>query len=206
MNTPYIPSKSDISDLKEACGYPQKAPRPDLNDFAARCHAASKSWWHHPVTGEPIERNPRELLMLAISEIAEAMEGERKNLMDDHLHDRKMAEVEMADYVIRLADFAGGMKIENIIPHDTVENMPDNKGQSLYWLCRHTTDILDRDTDVGWDWDSGEEIGFCIAYAEAYCEKHGYDLWAAVECKLRYNQYRADHKPENRVKEGGKSF
>ena len=39
--------------------------------------------------------------MLTISEIAEAMEGERKNLMDDHLPHRKMAEVEIADAYIR---------------------------------------------------------------------------------------------------------
>ena len=35
--------------------------------------------------------------MLIVSEIAEAMEGERKDLMDDKLPHRKMAEVELAD-------------------------------------------------------------------------------------------------------------
>lgn len=45
--------------------------------------------------------------MLMVSEIAEAMEGERKDLMDDHLPGRKMAEVEMADAVIRIADYCG---------------------------------------------------------------------------------------------------
>lgn len=32
------------------------------------------------------------------------------------------------------------------------------------------------------------------------------DLGGAVVEKMKYNQQRADHKPENRVKEGGKSF
>lgn len=46
-------------------------------------------------------------LMLIVSEIAEAMEGHRKNLMDDHLKTRKMYEVELADAVIRIFDLAG---------------------------------------------------------------------------------------------------
>lgn len=46
--------------------------------------------------------------MLIVSEIAEAMEGERKNLMDDKIPSRKMAEVELVDALIRIFDFAGG--------------------------------------------------------------------------------------------------
>lgn len=46
--------------------------------------------------------------MLIVSEIAEAMEGERKNLMDDKLPHRRMAEVELADALIRIFDYAGG--------------------------------------------------------------------------------------------------
>lgn len=46
--------------------------------------------------------------MLMVSEIAEAMEGERKNLMDDKIPSRKMAEVELVDVLIRLFDYAGG--------------------------------------------------------------------------------------------------
>lgn len=46
--------------------------------------------------------------MLVVSEIAEAMEGERKDLMDDKIPSRKMAEVEIVDALIRLFDYAGG--------------------------------------------------------------------------------------------------
>jgi hypothetical protein len=34
----------------------------------------------------------------------------------------------------------------------------------------------------------------------------GYDLAGAIMEKLAYNQQRADHKPEARAAEGGKSF
>lgn len=46
--------------------------------------------------------------MLIVSEVSEAMEGERKDLMDDKLPHRKMAEVELADALIRILDYAAG--------------------------------------------------------------------------------------------------
>lgn len=78
-----------------------------LNLLADEIFRANATWWHHPVTGDRLQRNKGELLMLIVSEISEAMEGERKNLMDDHLPNRKMAEVELADALIRIFDYAG---------------------------------------------------------------------------------------------------
>ena len=51
-------------------------------------------------------------LMLIVSEVAEAMEGHRKNLMDDKLPHRKMIEVELADALIRVADLAGALGLD----------------------------------------------------------------------------------------------
>lgn len=78
-----------------------------LNDLALECHKANQHWWHDPVTGIRLERNKGELLCLIHSEVSECMEGERKNLMDTHLPHRKMAEVELADILIRIFDYAG---------------------------------------------------------------------------------------------------
>lgn len=115
----------------------------NLNDYAKACHEANKKWWQDPATGEPIERDKLNLLFLVISEVAEAGEGVRKDCMDDHLPHRKMEEVELADTLIRIFDYAGGF---------------------------------------------------------------GLDLQGAFEEKMAYNRNRADHKHENRVKEGGKKF
>lgn len=79
-----------------------------LNEYSAAVHAANQKWWHDLETGQPLKRNKGELLMLIVSEVAEAMEGERKDLMDDKLPHRKMAEVELADAVIRIFDYAAG--------------------------------------------------------------------------------------------------
>lgn len=87
-----------------------------LNDYGREVHQANIKWWRNIATGEPIERNTGELLMLAVSELAEAMEGHRKNKMDDHLPHRKMFEVEIVDCFIRLLDLASarGIDVESI--------------------------------------------------------------------------------------------
>lgn len=58
------------------------------------------------------DRNVGELLCLVHSEISEAMEGHRKNLMDDKLPHRKMFEVELADVLIRIFDIAGAFNLD----------------------------------------------------------------------------------------------
>jgi NTP pyrophosphatase (non-canonical NTP hydrolase) len=74
------------------------------------CHGASakSGWWTDRETGEPLKRNKAEMIALMHSELSEALEGIRKNLMDDHLPGRPMVEVELADTLIRIFDFAGG--------------------------------------------------------------------------------------------------
>ncbi len=83
------------------------------------------------------------MIALIHSEVSEALEAQRKNLMDDHLPNRKGIAAELADALIRICDLAGN------------QNIP-----------------------------LGEVL---------------------VE-KFMYNKNRADHKRENRQKEGGKQF
>lgn len=56
-----------------------------LNELSKVVHAANIKWWQDVNTGTPIKRNKGELLALIHSEISEALEGERKDLMDDKL-------------------------------------------------------------------------------------------------------------------------
>lgn len=80
----------------------------NLTELSQKVHASNINWWRDLETGLPINRNKGELLALIHSEISEALEGERKGLMDDKLPHRRMAEVELADTIIRILDYAGG--------------------------------------------------------------------------------------------------
>ena len=109
----------------------------------ARETATGAGWYNDPQTGEPIERNFGEVVALMHSELSEALEADRKNLMDDKLTHRPGVEVEFADCLIRIFDT---------------------------------------------------------------CAARGYDLAGAIIEKNRFNQQRADHKPENRALDNGKKY
>lgn len=80
-----------------------------INELRDLCYSESfKAGWHTDLeTGKLLNRNKGEMIALIHSEISEAMEGERKNLKDDHLPSRPMVEVEMADAIIRIMDYCG---------------------------------------------------------------------------------------------------
>ena len=80
-----------------------------LNEYALEVHEANALWWIDIKTGLPKERNFGELIALVHSELSEALEGLRKNLMDDKPPHRRMVEVELADAVIRIFDICAGL-------------------------------------------------------------------------------------------------
>lgn len=109
------------------------------NYLTIACHNASAraGWWNDLHTGKPMIHEPRvvsEKLMLIVSEVAEAMEGHRKNLPDDKLPHHSMLAVELADAAIRIFDLAGALNIPlgNIILEKLTYNAtrPDHKPEN----------------------------------------------------------------------------
>ena len=75
------------------------------------CHKAARDsgWWPELTPEQPTAPLSRIgwALTLIHSEVSEAAEGFRKDIPDDKLPHRKMAEVELADALIRICDLAG---------------------------------------------------------------------------------------------------
>lgn len=111
-NTGHIGSLRAVADAAVAAI--NATTRNEIREVAALCHteAVNAGWWNDPVTGAALPANVPIKLMLIVSEIAEAMEADRKDLMDDKLPRRKGIEVELADAVIRIFDLAGRLDLD----------------------------------------------------------------------------------------------
>lgn len=70
-------------------------------------------------TGEQLKPNVDQMFMLIISEISEAFEGYRKNLLDTHLKHRSAMEAELADALVRILHM--GVRFGLDVPGAAVE-------------------------------------------------------------------------------------
>jgi hypothetical protein len=184
--------------------------RMNIDEMAKKIFEQNKAagWW------DDMDRCFLTTLQLVSTELAEATEGERKDLMDEHLPHRKMGEVELADALIRILDLAGryGWKYNNI--STTTHEFMDESVRSAMWKIdaiagKHfqCNIYLTRLVSAKEMPDIMNELyAYFIKALYTTAESQGYDIEAAMFEKLEYNKNRADHKRENRAKEGGKKF
>jgi hypothetical protein len=161
-----------------------------------------KGWWLEAKT-------PSMQACLFTSESSEALEGYRKDLMDDKLEQYPMIAVELADIIIRGLDHLGAYNVK-WTTHDSsmpIKLSPDvlynlafiNWHISQWWF----------DHAVRNEGGSGHhhlKRACCIAYALAM--HLDFPIATIIEQKLAYNRVRPDHVYENRTdgKAGSKKF
>jgi len=171
------------------------------NNFAVNAIASifaqnQKLGWHD----EP--RSTAQYIDLFHSELSEATEGLRKNLMDDKLPVWPMWVVEFADYIIRVFDYMGLCRYE----------WGDTKGIKFFEPIDIETDIANLHMLTSEAWlHRGSEILFyqlqrAVLLAWDSGEKAGYDMELIIAAKVEYNQNRPDHKRDARKQPGGKAW
>jgi hypothetical protein len=173
----------------------------EFNQLAKEIHAdcVAAGWW------ADMNRPIRRTLMLVISELSEAMEGDRKNLMDDHLPHRKMLEVELADACIRMLDLGGryGWTYEG---HCSVGIEPADSVAELLFECCHTVIALHNFNFDGQKNMINDMYSSFLNQCHELAKREGLDLFGAIHEKRIYNQQRADHKPAARAAQHGKKY
>lgn len=76
-----------------------------LDELGKQAFLEGKFW--HDANGTFLERNVGECIALMHSELSEALEGDRKQLMDKHLPHYPQLVVELADCILRIVNFCG---------------------------------------------------------------------------------------------------
>lgn len=185
----------------------------DVVAEAKRMHILNKKWWIDIHTGEPLVLDYAERCMLVISELSEAMEGVRKNKMDEHLPAFHNELVECCDALIRLLDMREGYGLnEYPYSYPNIQGIyafsPVTVSSILTGIVRVVLTILDK---LSFDTQSGAAgaIDDAIVRVLFYLFWRGYtgeQIREAYEAKVAYNITRADHQIEARRAADGKKF
>jgi hypothetical protein len=164
-------------------------------------------WWSDLQTGERIERNVGELLMLITTEIAEAAEGWDMGLPDDKLPHRPMFQVELADTAIRVFDLGGGLGLDlgaafGRLRFAHVRGTVAGAGTpfNLLMLVRHVSAAMEAHRR-----GNREFLERALATLLLGIDELATDLLAVIAEKRGYNRTRADHSIAARRAAGGKA-
>ena len=188
-----------------------------IDQYAEEIYIQNRAagWWPE----NPDERDLFTCLQLVSTEVAEATEGLRKDLMDDHLPQYKMEAVELVDALIRVLDLGGYWmsKFKDFrfvdMPHHTWCDINESAGKQHLGLNKEIITLADQ-----WNWvllyptkqhtksSLSLDYSALIASILQVTSNKRYPVEEILLAKREYNARRADHKLENRAKDGEKKF
>lgn len=187
----------------------------NLNELKDRAYSIAKAHgWHDK------ELSDETYLMLIITEIAEAVQADRKGIRPDiegykefvESHDetaityafdkyiKGCVEEELADVVIRCLDFAGlhGWDLRHTL--DEMKGTSDMDviigdeafAETAFYTCDEFFGCYSSSS-------AKEAVGGLLVSVAEYCNYKGIDLWWHVKQKMRYNELRP-------YRHGGKAY
>lgn len=166
-------------------------------------------WWID------FDRPIKQLLQLVSSEICEATEAFRKDLMDDKLPHHKGEYVELADTAIRLYDISGRYNMTFPLTDIPVTIPSYICPSELHWwitesLVEFKRKVFPFDRQPAIDYRSelaGREVKKLLTRIYAVAEERGCDNFAQIiEEKIEFNTLRKDHQLSERRKKNGKKI
>ena len=187
--------------------------------LAEEIHAdnVKAGWWTDINTGESIleTRNRPEMLMLTVSELSEACEAWAESAPDDKLPQYPGFDVELADAAIRIYDQLGAAKMGGMA-EDEFNNAVNEQRDTFTPFKPVPSELMLITNEIskameGWRKRRNETyvVSLIVALGSIYRLSDYYriaDLGNIITEKRNFNASRADHKIENRLKDGGKAF
>lgn len=170
----------------------------NLNNLRDEAYSVAKAnGWHEE------EHSDSHWLMLVITEIAEAVQADRKDLHADveafekyeetldlkenfERQIKNTVEDELADVVIRCLDLCGVKGLNAYTVRVEFPTGTDGFAERMFFVCRQLTDRILSTDDVA--------LGFVLSQAMSYiaehCRRKGIDLGFFIRAKMRYNRLR----------------
>lgn len=144
--------------------------------------AVDKGFWVKPLTFDMA-------MALIISEIAEALEAYRKGRVNPDWNDTQAVkdsfEVEIADAIIRIYDWCGGIKIFPDLDVPAHYLYDGNEGKNfmiLFEAINYTWDVVSNDSNK-----SNYCFGYLLNTLLSYCKFKKIEIEKYVKWKLDYN-------------------